>query len=60
MGRFRFTVTEFGNGYDVILGMFWLEVLQSVIIWDIKRLILQWDGRELVLEGRRFKGTGKQ
>lgn len=60
VGRFRFTVTELGNGYDVILGMPWLEALQPAITWDTKRLILQWDGRELVLEGRRLKGTGKQ
>lgn len=56
--NFRFTVTDLGNGFDVILGMPWLEALQPLITWKTKTLTLNWRGQEPAVEGQKIQRTG--
>lgn len=56
--RMKFTVTDLGNGYDIILGMPWLEDMQPSITWKDKRLMLAWQGKVLTIEGGKLRQVG--
>lgn len=56
--NFCFTVTDLVNGFDVILGMPWLEALQPSITWKTKILVLNWRGQELAVRGQKLQKTG--